>query len=54
MIPRETGNNAYAIFWRDKKKDYYGIFESDLFPNYPIWASALEREMGPHENNEKL
>ena len=28
MVPRETENNAYAKFWRDK--EYYGVFESGL------------------------
>ena len=26
MIPRESGNNAYAKFWRDKQRVYCGIF----------------------------
>ena len=30
MVPREYKDNAYAKFWR-KNKEYYGIFESDLF-----------------------
>ena len=25
MVPRETGNNAYAKFWR-ANKEYYGFF----------------------------
>ena len=30
MVPRETGNNAYAKFWR-AHKEYYGVFGSAPF-----------------------
>ena len=36
MVPRENKNNAYAKFWR-AKKEYYGIFESDLWP----WKATM-------------
>ena len=30
MVLRESKDNAYAKFWR-ANKEYYGIFQSDLF-----------------------
>ena len=26
MVPRETGNNAYAKFWRDKQRVLWTVF----------------------------
>ena len=55
MVPRETENNAYAKFWRDK--EYYGVFESGLSnevlvsPIPPLPPKTWIDEEGDHSRN---
>ena len=42
MVPRENKSNIYthAKFWRDKQREYCGIFESGLFIS---WLFVLKK-----------
>ena len=33
MVPRETGNNAYAKSWRDNE-EFYSIFDMERFHSH--------------------
>ena len=47
MVPRETGNNAYAKFWRDKQRVLWYFCQWPFMHNYGfiVMEGSLRKEV---------